>query len=401
MQPLSRDQRLLLAAAFLRALGVGLIAVILSIYLSQRGLNAARIGGLIAVGLAGLAGGNFFVSFFADFVGRRKTLMLLSAASALGGVGLAVCENFFWLLGIAFVGMVNAMGRDRGAGFTLEQAILPETTSDRHRTQIIAWYNLILDAGMALGSLAGGLPALLRERFALPAIASYQGVLLLYAGFGIGSLLLYAGLGRAVEIHDPTPWHKVSRQTRGILARLSLLFGFDSFAGGFLPASLVAFFFFRRFGIGEAWIGPLFFTGHLLTAASYLAAAWLSRRIGLLRTMVLAHIPANLCLVALPFVPTLGVAIILFLTRELLVEMDVPTRQSYVMGLVGPKERTLASGVTNLTRTAAWAVAPGLAGWAMKAMWLGTPLIVGGLLKVVYDLTLYRQFRYVRPPEER
>jgi len=282
----------------------------------------------------------------------------------------------------------------------LEQAILPETTGTRERTQALAWYNVVLDVGQAVGSLLGGLPFLLRSVFGYAEFHSYQCAFALYAGLGCLNFLLYSWLSPKVEIHGPTPWHKVSPQSRRVITRLSLLFWLDSFAGGFLPSALIAFWFFKRFGLGEQLLGPLFFATHIANAFSYVLAARLSHRIGLIRTMVFTHIPASLCLIAIPFAPTVTWAVALYVIRECLVEMDVPTRQSYVLAVVSPSERTIASGVTNLTRLVAWSMAPSLAGFTMRSLALSFPLFLGGGLKIVYDLILYRAFRHIKPPEE-
>ena len=297
--------------------------------------------------------------------------------------------------------MVNTYGRERGAISTLEQAILPGTIEPQHRTQTLAWYNLFLNSGLAFGSLLGGLPFFLRSRFGLAPAVSYQMAFFLYMICGILSLLLYTRLSPRVEIHGPTPWHKISPQSRRIITRISLLFGLDSLGGGFLPGTLIAYWFFKRFGVEEQTLAPLFFFGHAANALSYLAAAWLSRKIGLIRTMVFTHTPANLCLLALPFAPTIHAAIVLFLIRECLVEMDLPTRQSYVMAVVAPSERTIASGVTNLTRMGAWTIAPAFAGFAMSGAGLSFPLFAGGGIKILYDWLLFLDLRNVRPPEER
>ena len=395
------DQKRIYAAGFLRAVGVGMLGVLFALYLSLGGLHAGQIGILVAVGIGGAATATFLISFWADRLGRRKTLLLLAGLTALGGAGLVLAPGFPTLTLFCFLGMVNAMGRERGALFTMEQTILPETTDPSRRTQALAWYNVVLDVGQAVGSLLGGLPFLLRRNFSFGELSSYQSTLFLYVGFACISFLLYAGLSPAVEMHGPTLWHKIAPASRRIITRLSLLFGFDSIAGGFLPGSLIAYWFFKRFGVGEGLLGPLFFVAHLANALSYLMAARLSRRIGLVRTMVFTHMPANLCLIAIPFAPSLPWAAVLYLARECLVEMDVPTRQSYVMAMVEPGERTLAAGVTNLTRLVAWTVAPGFAGLAMSGLTLSLPLFLGGGMKILYDLTLYRSFRHLRPPEER
>jgi len=396
----TKDQRLIYAAAFLRALGVGLLGVLFALNLSAQGLDAARIGGLVALGIGGSACGTFLVSFRADRWGRRRTLLLLGGGTVLGGVGLFVCTEYRWLAAACFLGMVNAMGRERGALFTLEQAILPETTGTHGRTKALAWYNVVMDVGQALGSLLGGLPVLFRQGFGVTEAVSHRWTFGVYAGLALGSLLLYLFLSRQVELHGAVRRQRVSPASRRILTRLCLLFGLDSLAGGFLPSSLIAYWFFRRFGVGEELLAPLFFLAHVANALSYLGAAWLAKRIGLVRTMVFTHTPANLCLIAIPFAPSVPAAAFLYLLRESLVEMDVPTRQSYVMAVVAPAERTVAAGVTNLTRLGAWTVAPTLAGQAMKSLSLGLPLIVGGATKILYDVLLYFSFRHVRPPEE-
>lgn len=164
--------------------------------------------------------------------------------------------------------------------------------------------------------------------------------------------------------------------------------------------ALLAYWFFLRFGVRESSLGPLFFVGHLLNSASYPVAAWLARRIGLLNTMVFTHIPSSLFLMAVPFAPTFGLAVLFFFARETLVEMDVPTRQSYVVGVVQPEERTFSSGITNLTRSVARSISPSFAGYLMQHLALSTPLFIGGAIKIVYDLSLYVAFRGLKPPEE-
>lgn len=394
------DRRLIYAAAFLRALAIGLLGVLFALTLAARGLRAGEIGALVAVGIAGSACGTFFVGFWADSFGRRNTLLLLSALSVLGAILLLIFHSFAVLMAACFIGMVNAMGRERGAFFTLEQAILPESVADAGRTHSLAWYNVMIDAGQATGALLGGLPFLLRRHWAVPDAQSYQTLWWIYLVFALGCLLIYTRLSSAVETHGPTPWHQVSKQSRGIITRLSLLFGFDSLAGGFLPSSLIAYWFFKRFGVGEELAAPLFFFSHIANAVSYLVAVRLAKRIGLVKTMVFTHIPGNLCLMAIPFAPTLPFAALLYFLRECLVEMDVPTRQSYVMAVVAPGERTMAAGITNMTRLCAWTVAPTLAGLALQSAAMSVPMVLGGGMKIVYDGMLFYSFRHLKPPEE-
>ena len=301
--------------------------------------------------------------------------------------------------------MINGLGRDRGPAYALEQALLPSTTTDEKRTWTIAWYSLLLDAGLALGSLAAGLAYLLRHAWGWETARAYQAAWLLYTALALISLLLYAFLSPAVEAaRTGAALPRMGlppKENRPVIYKLAALTGMDSLGGGFLSSVLVSYWFFQRFGAGEELLGPLFFGARAANAASHLAAAWLSRRIGLLNTMVFTHLPSSLFLIAVPLAPSLPWAIALFLAREGLVEMDVPTRQSYILAVVRPEERAFASGLTTFTRNVAYAVAPAFAGAAMQGLSMASPLFFGGGIKIVYDLVLYTAFRRVKPPEEK
>ena len=301
----------------------------------------------------------------------------------------------------AVIGMLNGMGRDRGAALVIEQAILPATVSDAERTRAFAWYNVLQDAGHALGALLAGAPALLRAAFGLGELQSLRIGMLFAALLALAALALYPRLSRAVEPADGARRPPISPETRRTLWRISSLFTLDSLGGGFLTAAMVSFFFFRRFGVDEAVLGPLFFAARLLNALSHLGAAWLARRIGLVNTMVFTHIPSSVLLASVAIAPNFIVAAVLFLLREGLVEMDVPTRQSYVMAVVRPEERTVAGGVTQMVRTASWAVGPPFAGLFMQGLSLASPLVIAAAMKIGYDVLLYAAFRKLKPPEEK
>ncbi len=399
---LNRDLLLLLSAAFLRSMGIGLTGVLLALYLAQAGLSAGAIGVVVAVGLGGSAAATLLVTLAADRLGRRTTLLGLALLAAAGGVVLAVATHLGVFLLAAFFGMLNGMGRDRGGAVALEQAMVPETVPAARRTWALAWYNLLLDTGGALGGLAGSLPYVLRQAYAMDVLESYRWTFGFYTLLMLAGAVLYLGIGRRVEVHTASgSAPPVSPAAKKIVYRLAALFTLDSVGGGFLTNTLLAYWFFRRFGVGEEWLGPLFFAAGLANAGGHLAAAWIAGRIGLVNTMVFTHIPASLLLIAVAFVPSFGWAAALFLMRELLARMDVPTRQSYTLALVAPSERTFASGVTNLTRNVSWAAAPSLAGWLMQsAATLSVPLFCGAGLKIFYDLLLYASFRRLKAPEE-
>ncbi len=399
-----RDLLLIDAAGFLRSLGVGLTGVVLGIYLFRVGLSSIAIGLVIAAGLAGSALATVIVSFAADRLGRRRSLLVLSLLSALGGLALALSPALPLLLTMAFVGMLNGTGTDRSASFALDQAVVPGLVPDSRRTWGLAWYNVLLDGGGSLGALGAGLPILLQRHLAFSVLGSYRVLFFGYSGLCLLVASLYLLLSPAIEITDAPALRQMSAgivpESKKIIAKLTALFSLDAFGGGFLTDALVAYWFFRRFGIPEHDLGLVFFAVHILNAGSHLGAAWLARRIGLVNTMVFTHLPSSLFLIAVPFAPSFKWAVLLFLCREALVEMDVPTRQSYVAALVRPSERTFASGITNLARNVFWAVGSATAGLLMQALTFSAPLLIGGGAKVTYDLFLYGAFRRLKPPEE-
>ena len=398
--PATRDRNILYAAAFLRALAVGMIGVLLGIYLPALKLGPAATGAIVSAGLAGGALSTLLATLAGDRAGRKRMLVLLALLGAGGGAVVAFGSSALLVGAAAFLGMVNGMGRDRGASLVLDQAILPATAPDSERTRIFAWYNVLQDIGHAAGGLLAGVPALFRRFGGLGELPSLRVAVGVYAGLVLLTVVLYAFLSPAIEAPPAARAAPLSPATRRTLAKISALFALDSLGGGFMTTALLSYFFYARFGVSEAVIGPLFAAARVMNAVSHLGAAWLARRIGLVNTMVFTHVPSSLLLVTVAYAPSFWVAALLFVLREGLVEMDVPTRQSYVMAVVRPEERTFASGVTSLVRVGAWAVAPGFAGLFMKGLSLTTPLLVGSGLKVVYDALLWLAFRRLRPPEE-
>jgi len=395
----THDRQWLYAAVLARSVATGMMGVLLGIYLASLALDAKVIGVIIGLGLAGAACGTLLVTFFSDRFGRRRTLFVITALTVCGAVLLAVSTSPLTLGLAAFLGMVNGMGRDRGAALVVEQSVLPATVTDSQRTMAFAKYNVLQDIGHAAGSLLAAAPALLQKFAALDDAHSMQVSIFVYAALSLLPFVAYLRLSDRVEVLA-APRAAITPATRKVLLKLSGLFAIDAIGGGFLTTALLAYFFYERFGVGIEAIGVLFFVARIANALSHFAAAWLARRIGLVNTMVFTHIPSSVLLLTVPFMPTFPVAAALFLLRESLVEMDVPTRQSYVMAVVRPEERTFASGVTHLVRMAGWAVAPALAGVLMTGTSLAAPLIAGGLLKILYDIVLWQAFRKLRPPEE-
>jgi MFS family permease len=394
------DRSRIYAASFLRALANGLAGVVLGIYIAKLGLSVVVLGMVLSAGLAGATLAAAIMTFGGDRIGRRRALLLLGALGAAGGAVVALASDAWVVAAAAFFGMLTGMGKDRGAMLALESAALPATTDDAGRTRAFAWHAVMQDVGQALGGMLAALPALLREIGAADELASYRVTILVYAALTAGSLPLYAGLSVRSEVGAGAARKPLTPRSRSILAKICALFALDGIGGGFLGSALFSYFFFAWFGASEVQIAALFLGGKIMSAISHLAAAWLAGRIGLVNTMVFTHIPSSLILAAIPFAGSFWAAAVLYLLREGLAEMDVPTRTSYVMAVVEPDERTFASGATGIARLASWAVAPAVAGVAIQAVSLATPLFIAAGLKITYDVLLYAAFRRIKPPEE-
>ena len=398
---LSRDGRFLLVTRGLRTFAYGFLGVVLALYLEALGLEPVGIGIVITLAIAGSAAMTILWSLLADRVGRRRTVSVMALLMAAGGLLFALASDPLWLALGALTGTISATNSEVGAFITVEQAILPQTAPDERRTFLFALYNAVGNLCGAVGSLAAALvPAFVA--LGLHGADAYRPLFVLYAFVGVLNLVLFSRLSDRVElakVEGARRFSGVGPSARRI-AGLSALFGLDAFAGGFVSASIVSYWFHLRWGLGAEQLGPFFFAANVLSGLSLFAASWIARRIGLLNTMVFTHLPSNVLLALVPLMPTAATAVLLYLARISISQMDVPTRQSYTMAVVTPPERTAAAGITNVGRSVATALSPTLAGYALATAALGVPFFVGGGLKVVYDLTIFAAFRRVRPPEE-
>ena len=398
----SVDGRRILAARAMRNFAYGFLSVLLGIYLEALGYTAAHVGGVLMATLLGSALLSLLFAAVADRWGRRRVLAGSAGLMAIAGTIYALGAPYPVLLLGALTGTLGTTSGEVGPFLSLEQAILPETSPDTRRTQLFSLYNLQGSMAASLGALCAGLPVLLQGWFGIERLAALKLMFGLYALLALATLRLFLRLSAGVEVREksPGPFGAPLHRSRRIVLGLSALFGLDSLAGGFVVQSLIAFWFFRRWGAGPEILGPLFLFAGLLQAASYLVAAKVAGRIGLLNTMVFTHLPSNVLLMLIPAMPSLELAAACLLARMSLSQMDVPTRQSYIVAVVEPDERTAAASLTNVARNVAQATTPGIAGYAMEALSLGLPFLLGGGLKIVYDLLLLWAFRHVKPPEE-
>ncbi|HET7700472.1 MAG TPA: MFS transporter [Candidatus Limnocylindria bacterium] len=386
----------------LRTFAYGYLAVVLAVYLARLGYDDLHIGLVLSAAIAGSAAMTVLWTLLADRVGRRRTVVILSALMAVGGALFAVGSSFEVLLIAAFTGTISATSSEVGAFITVEQAILPETAPPERRTWLFSIYAFVANIAQAAGALFAGLAAGLAAASGLAGPDALRPLFVLYALIGLANLAIFLTLSDRVELARVEGERKLLgiHRSRGVVARLSALFALDAFAGGLVVQSLVAYWFDLRWGFTPAELGLLFFGVNVLSGLSLLAAGRLAMRIGLINTMVFTHIPSNVLLILVPLMPTGALAAALFLARMSISQMDVPTRQSYTMAVVDPDERVAAAGITNVARNMGTVAAPALAGYAFSVAALGVPFFVAGGLKILYDLLVFRSFRALKPPEE-
>jgi MFS family permease len=401
----TRDARLLFAARAVRMFGYGSLAVILAIYLSAAGFDAAAIGLLLSLTLVGDTFISLWLTTHADAVGRRRTLLVGAVLMIVAGLVFASQTSFAILLLAATIGVLSPSGNEVGPFLAVEQASLSVVIPGTRRTSIFAWYNLTGSVATAVGALVTGvLVGFLQAGMAMSELDADRSILLLYSLVGLALVPIFLAVSPAVEV--PPVDTSIARRlglhkSRGVVFRLAALFSLDAFAGGFVIQSLIAFWFHTRYGVPEVTLGAIFFGANILAAVSALGAARIARRIGLINTMVFTHLPSNVLLILVPLMPNLTLAILVLLARFSISQMDVPTRQSYTIAVVDPDERSAAAGVTGIARTTGAAISPLFAAPLMAAPAVaGLPFVIAGALKIAYDLLLYRAFKARPAPEE-
>jgi MFS family permease len=402
---LTRDGKLLLAAKIVRTFAYGFLSVILAIYLKLIGFDDLLIGIVLTATLINSVIFTLLASFYADRIGRRRTLVVYAGLMSISGVIFFITENHVILIIAAFIGTINVTGSETGAFLSIEQAILPQIVKKiKKRNAIFAIYNMVGTFAMSAGVLLSGLPSILQQQFdTFNQIDSMKILFILYSLMGIIVIGIYLLLSNRIEIEGKISrplTQTLSPKSKNIIGKLAGLFAIDSFAGGFIIQSIVSFWFFTKFGADLTTLSYIFSVAGVLTAFSFIVAAKIADKFGLINTMVFTHIPSNIFIILVAFAPSLPVAIAFYLIRMALSQMDVPTRQSYIVAVVNEEERTAAAGITNTSRNISQAISPSLTGIIINASTLSAPFIIGGLLKLVYDIALYLNFRKIKPAEE-
>ncbi|MCB0120260.1 MAG: MFS transporter, partial [Anaerolineales bacterium] len=364
-----------------------------------------QAGLLFSFTLAGDAGISLWLTTHADSFGRKRTLIVGALLMLGAGIIFLMTNNLIVLMIAAVIGVISPSGNEIGPFLSVEQASLSQLVSDKLRTKVFAWYNLAGSFSTAIGALAGGWLAQLLQAAGWTALDSYRYIL---AGYAIGGLLiavLFMQISFAVEVGSTNVEEKKVlglHKSRKVVFKLSSFFALDAFAGGLIVQSMVAYWFHVKFGVDAGILGSIFFGANILAGISSLLAVRIAEKFGLINTMVFTHIPSNILLILVPLMPSLPLAIGTLLLRFSISQMDVPTRQSYTMAVVAPDERSAASGVTAIARSVGASLSPALTGifFGIPALF-SAPFFFSGGLKIVYDLILWREFRMVKPPEEK
>jgi predicted MFS family arabinose efflux permease len=399
-QGASRDLRIILAVQALRALLYGFGSVLIGASLAAAGYSDAKVGLVLTFLLAGFAVTSVAVGTRGDRLGRRRLYRGLFVVMAAAGTVFALTTWLPALLLAALTGTISVEANESGPITSLEQAMIPQTVAtpaDRNRA--FARYNFVAYLAGSLGALAAGGPDFFRRFF--PAVPRSQRFLLAYLAVGLACAVLAGRLSKRAEAGEELTGERRFPlvRSKARVGGLAALFAVDSLGGGFVVNAFLVFWFQRKFGASTETMGLVFFAVGLLQAFSSVAAGWLANRIGLLNTMVFTHLPSNVLLILVPFMPNLGLAVAALLARFAISQMDVPARQAYVASLVDPGERTAAASYTNTARYLVRPIGPAVGGVLMRAAGLGAPFVAGGALKIVYDLTLLGTFRRVKLSE--
>jgi MFS family permease len=396
---LTRDGWLLFVTRCSRMFAYGLLSVVLVLYLVEIGLTEWEVGLLLSLTLAGDTVISLWLTTTADRFGRRRTLIVGAALMVLAGIVFASTGHFALLLIAATIGVISPSGNEIGPFLAVEQAALSHIISDTRRTGVFAWYNLVGSFSTAFGALAGGLITEASQHFRLAGAAAYRPVLLVYATIGVVMIAGFSFLSSEIESIVPedrlTPKRMVLglHESKWTVFKLSSLFALDAFGGGFVIQSIIAYWFHVQFQLDPAMLGTVFLFANLLAGVSALAASRIARRIGLLNTMVVTHLPSNVLLILVPLMPNVSWAVGLLLLRFSISQMDVPTRQAYTMAVVRPDERSAAAGVTGVARSIGASISPMLATVLVgSAALMSVPFFLAGGFKIVYDVLLYRAF---------
>ncbi len=397
MNWVSKDGNIIFLNRVVRSFGYGFLRILLGIYLKELGFQPISIGLLLSAAIIGGAIFTLITGRYAVTFGIERMLLASILLSLVGVSIFLITENFYFLTFAALIGFISPSGRELGPFLSLEQAYLPFTISDHDRTKAFSIWNIIATLSASVGALLGSMPLFLQEYFGIEKILSFKAMFLFYLILNIIAFVFYTQIS---DVPVPPKRIKLTRRSRKIITKLSFLFGIDSFAGGLIITSIVSLWFYSKFDVPLTTISSIFFGAGLLEAISFYLSGKLAQKIGLINTMVFTHIPSSIFLILIPFMPSFYLAAGVYLLRQLLSEMDIPARQSYVVASVRAEEKSIAASTTNVAKMISSSVGPLIASRTLL-LTVFSPFVVSGTLKIIYDISLYFSFRHIIPPEER
>jgi MFS family permease len=405
MNKFKKDIYILFAIRILRLFAYGALSVVLVLYLSQIGLDDYRIGLLITLTLIGDAVISLWITTRADAYSRKKMLILGSFLMGAGGIAFSLTDNYIVLSVTAIIAVISPTGKEIGPFLSIEQSALAQILERKNLTKVIAWYNLAGSFATAFGALCAGW---LTEVFLNRGVSLTDSYKIIIAGYGLAGitlLIVFSFLSSQIEpekVKEVQPVKKTLglHKSKKVVFKLSSLFALDAFAGGFIIQSIIAYWFYLKFGLGAGVLGSIFFGTNLVAGISALYAARIANRIGLLNTMVFTHLPSNILLLLIPLMPNLTLAVVMLILRFSISQMDVPTRQTYIMTVVSEDERSAAAGISTISRSIGASVSPSICGMLLaNPLLLSFPFFLAGGLKIIYDLWLYASLRKVEARE--
>ena len=395
----NRNGKILLAVRPIQAFAGSFVSLFFAIYLNSLGLPLWQTGLVLSGGLATSTLFNLVAGYLADRMGRRRLLMFFGLMSTAAGLVFTLTNQPMILVVTAVIASMG-YGGGFGAAQMLERVILAQCCVDEERTNLYAIRSTIGSLATAAGSFFTGLLVVIQSWGYIESTA-YRMMFGVFTALNLIIVLLYLMLDEEAEIEEEKAAQvALSPETKRYAVLLSILFSMDALGGAFIGRSLAAYWFFERFGLGMDKIGMIFSASSLLAAVSFMLAARISKRIGLINTMVFSHLPANMMMVAIPYMPTLETSLFFYLGRSLLSMMDVPTRQSYTMAIVKPEERSRFQALLNLPRSVTMAIGPSIAAYVMQFVGISMPFLIAGVIKSVYDIALWFTFKDIKPPEE-
>lgn len=405
MNKFKKDIYILFATRILRLFAYGALSVVLVLYLSRIGLDDYRIGLLITLTLIGDATISLWITTLADAYSRKKMLILGSFLMGAGGIAFLLTDDYLVLTVTAIIAVISPTGKEIGPFLSIEQSALAQILERKKLTKVIAWYNLAGSFATAFGALCAGW---LTEVFLNEGVSLTGSYKIIIAGYGLAGIILliiFSFLSEQIEPQKATDVQPVKKtlglhKSKKVVFKLSSLFALDAFAGGFIIQSIIAYWFYLKFGLSAGTLGSIFFGTNLVAGLSALYAARIAGRIGLLNTMVFTHLPSNVLLILIPLMPNLTLAVVILILRFSISQMDVPTRQAYTMIVVSEDERSAAAGISTISRSIGASVSPSICGMLLaNPLLLNFPFFLAGGLKIIYDLWLYASLRKVKVKE--